>query len=84
MIAGIVTMMVPVVRMPPGFTDEGLRAAVELRPANAAVARRLVVADAAVGKHVGIILAKLRLPSADDNRRVLAALACLRSDGRES
>jgi DNA-binding NarL/FixJ family response regulator len=48
---------------------------------NAAIARRLVVTEAAVGKHVGNIFAKLRLPQADDtNRRVLAVLAYLRSD----
>ncbi len=48
---------------------------------NAAIARQLVVSEAAVGKHVGNILAKLRLPQADDtNRRVLAVLAYLRSD----
>jgi DNA-binding NarL/FixJ family response regulator len=48
---------------------------------NAAIARQLVVSEAAVGKHVGNILAKLRLPQTDDtNRRVLAVLAFLRSD----
>jgi DNA-binding NarL/FixJ family response regulator len=48
---------------------------------NAAIARTLVVSEAAVGKHVGNIFAKLRLPQTDDtNRRVLAVLACLRSD----
>lgn len=47
---------------------------------NAAVARRLVVSEAAVGKHVGNILAKLGLPPCDDaNRRVLAVLAYLRA-----
>jgi DNA-binding NarL/FixJ family response regulator len=47
---------------------------------NTAIARRLVITDAAVGKHVGNILAKLRLPQTDDtNRRVLAVLAYLRS-----
>ncbi len=51
---------------------------------NAAIARRLVVSEAAVGKHVGSILAKLRLPQTDDtSRRVLAVLAYLRDDGRE-
>ena len=53
---------------------------------NAAIARQLYVSEAAVGKHVGNILAKLRLPQTDDtNRRVLAVLAYLRggatSDG---
>jgi DNA-binding NarL/FixJ family response regulator len=48
---------------------------------NAAIARQLFVSEAAVGKHVGNILAKLRLPQTDDtNRRVLAVLAYLRSD----
>ncbi|MEU6709250.1 response regulator transcription factor [Streptomyces wuyuanensis] len=46
---------------------------------NAAVARRLVVSEAAVGKHIGNILAKLDLPPAEDtHRRVLAVLAFLR------
>jgi DNA-binding NarL/FixJ family response regulator len=48
---------------------------------NAAIARRLVVSEPAVGKHVGNILAKLDLPPHDDtNRRVLAVLAYLRSE----
>ena len=48
---------------------------------NAAIARKLVVSEAAVGKHVGNILYKLRLPQTDDtNRRVLAVLAYLRSN----
>jgi DNA-binding NarL/FixJ family response regulator len=47
---------------------------------NAAVARQLVVSEAAVGKHVGSIFAKLSLPPAEDtNRRVLAVLAYLRN-----
>ncbi|MFB7090761.1 response regulator [Streptomyces sp. NPDC056296] len=46
---------------------------------NAAVARELVVSEAAVGKHIGNILAKLDLPQADEtHRRVLAVLAFLR------
>ncbi|PSK89133.1 LuxR family two component transcriptional regulator [Murinocardiopsis flavida] len=50
---------------------------------NAAIAKLLYVSEAAVGKHVGSILAKLDLPPADDtNRRVLAVLAYLRT-GRE-
>jgi DNA-binding NarL/FixJ family response regulator len=50
---------------------------------NAAIARHLVVTEAAVGKHVGNILFKLRLPQTDDtNRRVLAVLAYLRNDGQ--
>lgn len=49
---------------------------------NAAIARRLTVTEAAVGKHVGNILAKLGLPQTDDtNRRVLAVLAYLRTTG---
>jgi len=50
---------------------------------NAAIARKLVVTEAAVGKHVGNILFKLCLPQTDDtNRRVLAVLAYLRNDGQ--
>jgi DNA-binding NarL/FixJ family response regulator len=46
---------------------------------NSAIAARLFVTEAAVGKHVGSILAKLGLPPAEDtNRRVLAVLAYLR------
>ncbi|MFI7428125.1 response regulator [Micromonospora sp. NPDC049836] len=45
---------------------------------NAAIAGRLHVTDAAVGKHVGNILSKLDLPPSDDtNRRVLAVLTYL-------
>ena len=47
---------------------------------NAAIARALVVSEAAVTKHIGNILAKLDLPpDVDDHRRVLAVLAYLRS-----
>jgi DNA-binding NarL/FixJ family response regulator len=47
---------------------------------NSAIARQLVITEAAVGKHVGNILAKLHLPLTDDtNRRVLAVLAYLRA-----
>lgn len=47
---------------------------------NAAIARALVVTEAAVGKHIGNILAKLDLPPAGDtHRRVLAVLAFLSS-----
>ncbi|GHD19293.1 DNA-binding response regulator [Streptomyces violarus] len=48
---------------------------------NAAIARRLVVTDAAVAKHIASILHKLDLPPAapDDHRRVLAVLAYLRA-----
>ncbi|SHN25831.1 response regulator [Cryptosporangium aurantiacum] len=46
---------------------------------NAAIARSLVVTEAAVTKHIGNILSKLDLPlDADDHRRVLAVLAYLR------
>jgi DNA-binding NarL/FixJ family response regulator len=47
---------------------------------NAAIARRLVVTEAAVAKHVNAILTKLDLPPApDDHRRVLAVLTYLSS-----
>lgn len=47
---------------------------------NGAIARDLVVSEAAVGKHIGNILAKLDLPPADEtHRRVLAVLAFLRA-----
>ncbi|UFQ15819.1 MULTISPECIES: LuxR C-terminal-related transcriptional regulator [Streptomyces] len=46
---------------------------------NGAIAGQLVVSEAAVGKHIGNILAKLDLPPADGvHRRVLAVLAYLR------
>lgn len=47
---------------------------------NVAIAQRLFVTEAAVGKHVGNILTKLGLPPAVDvNRRVLAVLTYLRA-----
>ncbi|MEE1811468.1 MULTISPECIES: response regulator [Streptomyces] len=47
---------------------------------NGSIARDLVVSEAAVGKHIGNILAKLDLPPADEtHRRVLAVLAFLRA-----
>ena len=47
---------------------------------NAAIARALVVTEAAVAKHIASILAKLDLPpDSDDHRRVLAVLTYLRS-----
>ncbi|MFE7615156.1 response regulator [Streptomyces sp. NPDC057496] len=47
---------------------------------NGAIARELVVSEAAVGKHIGNILAKLDLPPADEtHRRVLAVLTYLRA-----
>lgn len=46
---------------------------------NAAIARKLVVTDGAVEKHISSIFTKLDLPpSDDDHRRVLAVLAWLR------
>ena len=46
---------------------------------NTAIARTLVVTEAAVAKHIGSLLAKLDLPpDADDHRRVRAVLAYLR------
>ncbi|SBT44387.1 response regulator transcription factor [Micromonospora narathiwatensis] len=49
---------------------------------NAAIAARLHVTEAAIGKHVGNILTKLDLPPSDDtNRRVLAVLTYLRRHG---
>jgi DNA-binding NarL/FixJ family response regulator len=50
---------------------------------NGAIARLLVLSQAAVGKNIGNILAKLDLPPTDDtNRRVLAVLAYLRDQGK--
>ncbi|MFI0540785.1 DNA-binding NarL/FixJ family response regulator [Streptomyces canus] len=47
---------------------------------NGAIARELVVSEAAVGKHIGGILTKLDLPPAQEtHRRVLAVLAYLRA-----
>ncbi|OSZ61742.1 DNA-binding response regulator [Streptomyces pharetrae CZA14] len=47
---------------------------------NGAIARELVVSEAAVGKHIGSILTKLDLPPAQEtHRRVLAVLAFLRA-----
>jgi DNA-binding NarL/FixJ family response regulator len=46
---------------------------------NTAIARRMVVSEAAVAKHIGSVLTKLELPpDADDHRRVRAVLAYLR------
>ncbi|MEU7827484.1 response regulator transcription factor [Nonomuraea sp. NPDC049129] len=46
---------------------------------NTAIARELVISEAAVGKHIGNILTKLDLPPAeDDHRRVLAVVTYLR------
>jgi DNA-binding NarL/FixJ family response regulator len=47
---------------------------------NAAIARTLFLSEQAVAKHIGAIFGRLNLaPAADDNRRVLAVLAYLRS-----
>ena len=49
---------------------------------NTAIARTLVVSEAAVAKHIGNIMAKLDLPPQErGHRRVLAVLAYLRSQG---
>ncbi|MGI5351774.1 response regulator [Streptomyces sp. CA-250714] len=50
---------------------------------NAAIARRLVVTEAAVAKHIAGILHKLELPADDPdvNRRVVAVLTYLRGEG---
>lgn len=46
---------------------------------NGAIARELVVSEAALGKHIGGILTKLDLPPATEtHRRVWAVLAYLR------
>ena len=48
---------------------------------NAAIARSLVVTEAAVGKHIGNILMKLDLPPAEDShRRVRAVLTYLQGN----
>ncbi len=76
------------VRLPPTFSDEGLRAALAARRevlglmaegrSNVAIGTRLVITERAVAKHTASIFVKLRLqPSEDDNRRVLAVLAYL-------
>ena len=50
---------------------------------NGAIARRLVVTEAAVAKHIGNIFGKLGLePAEDSHRRVLAVLAYLRGRTR--
>ncbi|AVH98161.1 DNA-binding response regulator [Streptomyces sp. WAC00288] len=47
---------------------------------NGAIAKELVVSEAAIGKHIGSILTKLDLPPADEtHRRVLAVLTYLRA-----
>ena len=50
---------------------------------NSGIAERLFITEGAVEKHVRSILAKLRLPTADDtHRRVLAVLTFLGAGGR--
>lgn len=64
--------------------QEVLRLMAEGR-SNAGIARLLVVTEATVHKHVHSILAKLRLPEAqDDHRRVLAVIAFLGAQSRPS
>lgn len=47
---------------------------------NGAIAKELVVSEAAIGKHIGNILTKLDLPpTARTHRRVLAVLTYLRA-----
>ncbi|MBC2866335.1 LuxR C-terminal-related transcriptional regulator [Streptomyces mexicanus] len=47
---------------------------------NSAIAKELVVSEAAIGKHIGNILTKLDLPPTDTtHRRVLAVLTYLRA-----
>ncbi|MDT0493682.1 response regulator transcription factor [Streptomyces griseus] len=47
---------------------------------NGAIAKELVVSEAAIGKHIGNILTKLNLPPTDKtHRRVLAVLTYLRA-----
>ncbi len=47
---------------------------------NGAIAKELVVSEAAIGKHISSILTKLDLPSTDEtHRRVLAVLTYLRA-----
>ena len=49
---------------------------------NAGIARGLYLSEQAVAKHIGSLFGKLGLaPAAEDNRRVLAVLAYLRSTG---
>ena len=64
------------VRMPPTHTDEGARAAKEIRKTHPAVGV-LVLSDET---HVHNIFGKLRLPpTTDEHRRVQAVLAFLRA-----
>ena len=68
----------PLARLTPRELDV-LRLMAEGR-SNAAVARALVVTEAAVAKHIGSLLSKLHLPpDEDDHRRVRAVLTYLRN-----
>ena len=68
----------PVARLSP--REREVLALVAEGNSNAAIARQLFLSEAAVGKHIGNVLAKLSLPPATDaNRRVLAVLTYLRS-----
>jgi DNA-binding NarL/FixJ family response regulator len=67
----------PLLRLTP--RDREVLALMAEGRSNTAIARTLVVTEAAVAKHIGSLLAKLDLPpDADDHRRVRAVLAYLR------
>ncbi|MFI6499586.1 LuxR C-terminal-related transcriptional regulator [Nonomuraea typhae] len=67
----------PVARLSP--REREVLARIAEGRSNGAVARALSITEAAVGKHVAGVFAKLELPAGDDvNRRVLAVLAYLR------
>lgn len=69
----------PLARTPLSAREREVLALIAEGHSNAAIAKRLFVSEATVGKHVGSILAKLRLPLTEDtHRRVLAVLAYLR------
>lgn len=61
--------------------EREILAAMATGRSNTAIARELFLSPKTVETHVGAIFSKLRLePTADDNRRVLAVLAYLRSN----